>query len=390
MQEISATKARFNGKPSARATPVGRMNEQRIVESMALLKRSSRVELARVCGLSGATITRAVQKLLDEAILMECGPGQQGKAVGRPTTPLELDSRRPRFGLVQIGPRTTRLAMVPLAIPSEDCWQAEFETGDALDAWVKQVYSAWDVERARRLLSVIVSLPGVVNEDSGQVLLSPNLQWTSQSSFAHGVKVALGHRDVIFIQEIRALALGHLTADSDARDFLLVDAGTGLGAAAVLRGRLSDRGAPAERRDWTHRCARQRPTLRLRIARLPGDACLSRRNVGQRQNEPGARLLERARQVARGKTVAGLDETDVGCGGGGDCRALNILGLREVVLTGSFSELPAPCVEYLEKQIAADAMWARFGKISCRVAPRHRQAGMISRAINSSLFGGSR
>ena len=68
--------------------------------------------------------------------------------------------------------------------------------------------------------------------------------------------------------------------------------------------------------------------------------------------------------------------------------ALNVLGLREVVLTGSFSELPASCVEYLETQIAADAMWARFGKISCRVAPRHRQAGMISKAIKSSLFGG--
>jgi hypothetical protein len=33
------------------------------------------------------------------------------------------------------------------------------------------------------------------------------------------------------------------------------------------------------------------------------------------------------------------------------------------------------------------AMWARFGEISLRTAPRRRQAGMVSLALESLLIG---
>ena len=66
--------------------------------------------------------------------------------------------------------------------------------------------------------------------------------------------------------------------------------------------------------------------------------------------------------------------------------ALNVLGVRDVVLTGAFSELPPECIRYLGEKIQADAMWGRFGTITCRTAARHRQAGMVSMAIDRTLF----
>ena len=42
MQGISSNKIRYNVKPSSKAIPLGRMNEQRIVESMALLSAFAR------------------------------------------------------------------------------------------------------------------------------------------------------------------------------------------------------------------------------------------------------------------------------------------------------------------------------------------------------------
>jgi predicted NBD/HSP70 family sugar kinase len=66
--------------------------------------------------------------------------------------------------------------------------------------------------------------------------------------------------------------------------------------------------------------------------------------------------------------------------------ALNVLGLREVVLTGAFAQLPPECIAHLQEAVRADAMWARFGNVTCRTAQRHRQAGMVSMAIDRTLF----
>jgi predicted NBD/HSP70 family sugar kinase len=66
--------------------------------------------------------------------------------------------------------------------------------------------------------------------------------------------------------------------------------------------------------------------------------------------------------------------------------ALNILGLRQVILTGMFSELPTEAIEYFSEAVRRDAMWARFGSIAFRAAPRHRLAGMVSVAIDRTLL----
>jgi len=66
--------------------------------------------------------------------------------------------------------------------------------------------------------------------------------------------------------------------------------------------------------------------------------------------------------------------------------ALNVLGLRQVVLSGALAELPVSAVEYLSEGIRADAMWARFGSIVCRTASRRRLAGMVSLAIDRTLL----
>jgi hypothetical protein len=75
-------------------------------------------------------------------------------------------------------------------------------------------------------------------------------------------------------------------------------------------------------------------------------------------------------------------EVDDGAAG-----ALNLLGLRQVVLTGAFDELPPSCVEFLRDYVQRYAMWARFGEVYVRTAPRRRQAGMVSLALDRMLVG---
>jgi hypothetical protein len=57
-----------------------------------------------------------------------------------------------------------------------------------------------------------------------------------------------------------------------------------------------------------------------------------------------------------------------------------------VILTGLFSELPTEAIEYFSEAARRYAMWARFGSIAFRAAPRHRLAGMVSVAISRTLL----
>jgi glucokinase len=57
--------------------------------------------------------------------------------------------------------------------------------------------------------------------------------------------------------------------------------------------------------------------------------------------------------------------------------ALNVLGLRHVVVTGSLTELPAGVLAHLSRAIQDGALWARFGRVDCVAAPRRRAGGLV-------------
>src|SRR5438093_2344309 len=114
---VSLTRSNFGRTLPVMATTshLRRMNQRRIVEMMARLGKASRVELARASGISQPTVTRIVDDLLSQNILMQASEQAASDqvanaALGRPSTPLQLDTRRPRFAVLQVGVRKTRLS----------------------------------------------------------------------------------------------------------------------------------------------------------------------------------------------------------------------------------------------------------------------------------------
>jgi predicted NBD/HSP70 family sugar kinase len=378
----------------ANSSYLRRMHQRRIIEAVARAGSTSRAALARATGMSQPTVSRIVDQLLSEQVLAESDAGGGGvpersagstvaAVLGRPSTLLELDRHRPRFAVVQLGVRHTRLSVLPLAIPSEDQWQSEFPTPTSFEAWARELAKAWRPHRDKGLKAV-VSLPGVVDERSGKVYLSPNLRWLEDADLAARLADVLG-ADVVFNQEIRLLALGQLAVEPESGDFLLVDSGNGVGAAAMIGGKLFS------------------PTLPLsgEIGHIPvpgndrrcgcgGMGCLetliSRAGLIASAAEHGERrawpaLVEHLRAGPLPAWLAGsLESAALDIAG-----ALNLLGLRQVVLTGAFDELPASCVDALREGVHRYAMWARFGEVSFRTAPRRRQAGMVSSALERML-----
>src|ERR1019366_7343780 len=62
--------------------------------------------------------------------------------------------------------------------------------------------------------------------------------------------------------------------------------------------------------------------------------------------------------------------------------ALNVLGLRRVVITGSLTEVPSSVLAHLSRAVSNGSMWAKFGAVECVPAPRRRPPGLIAVVID--------
>ena len=160
---------------------------------------------------------------------------------GRPSQLLELDRSHHRFAAIQIGVKSTRIALLPAAIADTDKWDLQIPTPSTAISWAAAVAQAWRELAGDDVELILLSVPGVVDETEGRVLLSPNLRWSQYIALRELLQMAelpATDQSVVIVQEIRALALGHMAVDPSSHDFLLVDFGNGVGAAAVVGGEL--------------------------------------------------------------------------------------------------------------------------------------------------------
>ena len=312
--------------------------------------------------------------------------GSPAAGVGRPSAPLELDRLRHKFLAIQLGVRQTRLTRAPIALPDYDEWETSFPTSSSAAAWSDQLAHIAAALPVTDLQAVIVSVPGVVDEATGQVLLSPNLKWLEATALRSMIGAVIGDARLLFIQEIRALALGHLASAPETTDFFLIDVGTGVGGAAIVNGAIFSGALPLNG-ELGHT-----PVLgNDRACGCGSVGCVetlfSRRGLlmSAVEHESLADWCDLVRHVSD-EGVPGWMKRSLDAAAVNIAAALNVLGLRKAVLTGCITEMPATVTNYLTQAIRADAMWARFGDVEVDTAPRRRLAGMIHSAISRTLL----
>ena len=375
----------------AAASHLRQINQRKIIQAMMRLKSASRAQLSREAGLSQPTVGRIVNDLLKSFILTETpenetpspAPDQQPQ-LGRPSTSLQLDRSRRRFLTIQVGVNHTRLATLPMAVSDADAWEASFPTPPNPKEFSRALEHALKLVPVRGLQACVISLPGVVDEKAGKVLLSPNLHWTEKADFTSIIRT-FTRAPLLFIQEIRALALGQLAAEPNMDDFLLVDFGSGVGAAAVVGGKLYEAPLPLSGElghtpvvGNTRQCSCGSIGCVETLVSSGGIVASAKQNGGPRT---WSALVE---QLQSGPLpswlTTSLDAAATTIAGG-----MNVLGVRQVLLTGAVREIP-PAVDYLTEAVKRGAMWGRFGEVRCRLAPRRRMAGMVARAIECAMF----
>jgi predicted NBD/HSP70 family sugar kinase len=383
-------------KTAALPASLRRTNQRTVISLLWRLGNASRADLAKAAGISQPTAGKITAELLELGVLQEAGlsgpandieGGQSGSPrLGRPGQLLRLDGERRRFLAIQLGVSETCVSALPVAVKLEDDWNYRFPTPKSPEAWIKELKAVSSNIKADSLWGVLVSVPGVVDESANRVLFSPNLHWLEHADLPSLLR-QIRDLPVLLVQEIRALALGQLTAEPDGEDFFLVDFGQGVGGAIVLDGKLYAHPMPL--------------SGELGHTPVPGNkrqcgcgalGCLetlvSRRGLlesfgaaaGSRVSPPitWEKLVRHVRTNGLEPwLVEALDTTAKVIAGG-----LNVLGIHRVVVTGSLTELPSEAVEHLASEIRRGAMWGRFGAVLCQSVPRRRAAGLVAVGID--------
>jgi len=398
-------------KTAALPASLRRTNQRTVISFLLRLGNASRADLAKAAGISQPTAGKIIAELLHLGILQEAGSAldQENNGntasprLGRPGQLLRLDRRQPRFIAIELGVAETRISALPVASTLEDKWATRFSTPKSPEAWLKKLKGVAKQMRGPHLWGALVSVPGIVDENSGKVLFSPNLHWSEKASLPQLVGQAW-ELPVLLVQEIRALALGHLTAQPGGEDFLLVDFGEGVGGAIVLDGKLHSHPMPLSG-ELGHTpvvgnlrrcgcgavgCLETLVSERGLLESLAASQCHSTHapHSGPAGRARTAATLPGWRDLVECVRTRGiepwlaetLDATARIIAG-----ALNVLGIHRVVVTGRLCDLPG-CVEYLAAGINKGSMWARFGQVVCQSAPHRRAAGLVAAGIDRLIL----
>jgi predicted NBD/HSP70 family sugar kinase len=376
---------------------MGRMNRLALLSRMQRMGTASRADLAKSLGLSQPTCGKIVDDLLRLGVL-EAVEGADGNGdllldngrpkLGRPGRMLRLNRTHPRFIGIQLGVTETSLAALPLGINGEDAWTTTFPTPNSAENWVQRLSRAAKSPKCKSLAGVLVSVPGILDERESRVLFSPNLHWTEKVDLAALVR-QVWKSPAVLVQEERALALGHQYVTPEHEDFLLVDFGDGVGGAVLVAGKLQASSLPISG-ELGHTPVRgnARPCGCGAVGCL--ETLVSMRGLMQSfaTAHPEARTAwadlkaHIGQQGVESWLAESLEATAVVIAG-----ALNVIGLRHVVLTGTLAELPPAVMEFLTAAIQRGAMWARFGQVEVEAAPRRRTAGLVAVGMGQLILG---
>lgn len=368
---------------------MGRINKRALLGRLQRMGQASRADLAKSLGLSQPTAGKIADELIELGVLEEidgeeiAGQADSPAKLGRPGRMLRLNRSEARFLAIQLGVSETSLAALPVGAEPEDHWAVQVRTPGSTEEWVRQLRSAAARIQQKSYWGVLVSVPGILDEPAGRVLFSPNLHWTEKADLPELVR-RVWEAPVALVQEERALALGHQYVDPEREDFLLVDFGEGVGGAVIVAGKLYANPLPISG-ELGHTPVLHNP----RVCGCGAVGCVetlvSTRGLLQSFTEVHRKARNSWTALAGWVAERGveawlaenLDAAAVVIAG-----ALNVIGLRHVIVTGSLTELPPAVMEYLSQAIVKGAMWARFGEVEVESAPRRRTAGLVAVGID--------
>lgn len=219
---------------------IAQMNRSLVFDLIRKNGPISRTQMSRLVGLSMPTVMKITDEFAKKHLIQEVGKGESSG--GRQPELLELIPNSKYCVGVGIGRSKTYVVLINL-IGEVHC-QKVMETGDTSipQAWIQRLICTIEETLLQsglsenQILGMGIGMPGILDAKNGKVLFSPDFQWENvdiltsiQEKFSMDITVENANR---------ALAMGEyfFGAGVDAKNFLVVNVGHGIGSAIVREG----------------------------------------------------------------------------------------------------------------------------------------------------------
>lgn len=379
------------------ATPAAGQHSLR-EQNIALVARAvvdaggtpSRSDVATATGLTRATVSSLVDRLIDAHIVTELPPVASRRA-GRPAVPL-VPARGTLVGLgleVNVG----HLAGVVLDLAGDtlatETLHGDFHGSEPAatltllgDLTGRLLATARATHPGLRVAGVQVALPGLVEPGTSTLRVAPNLGWAELSVDTSAVAAHTGDAPITLGNEANLAALAQVPwqgrHDDVPDSFLYVSADVGIGAAIVL-----DRELFVGGRGWSGELGHV-------VVDPAGPRCPCGA-TGCLEQYAGTDAVLRAAGLPRGSDVAELVAPAAGPDAAGDLaptvsaaldRAghalgatladfVNLIDVPAIVLGGAYSELADHLAPLVHAELATrvlSAPWSTFSVVRAPVA----------------------
>ena len=213
------------------------LNRGAVLAELLYHRGASRRDIAAATGISPTTVTRAVESLLVDGVVVE-GPQVAAGTRGRRAVPLHIVATRAHVVGVDLGASNTRLIVADLAGNPVACRQVPTDRAAKAEVLAHQVHSealalagdAWE-----SVEYVGIGLPGAVRLADGSISNAPNLPQIEDPVFVATMRRIMD-RPILIDNDVNFALLGelHFGAACEATTAAMLTIGTGLGSALAI------------------------------------------------------------------------------------------------------------------------------------------------------------
>ncbi|RZQ60930.1 ROK family transcriptional regulator [Amycolatopsis suaedae] len=353
---------------------VRRHNAALVLRAIADTPGLSRAEVATRTGLTKATVSSLVERLMNGGLVAEAGPAPRN-GPGRRGAALSLSPAGPHGLGVEIGVDYLATCLVDLTGTPRGQWVSEADNRTEPAAAVLDraagAVRACLAEAARlgvRAGGVGVALPGLVEAGTGTLRVAPNLGWHDiDIPAALRARVDLGTLPVLPGNEANFAALAELWAGGP-HDYVHVSGEIGIGAGIVIDGTLFEgvRGFGGELGHFAVDPGGPECPCGARgcLERLAGQEAVLRRAGVPLEGRPSQLLDELIRRLEAGQPAALEATADAGHWlGVALADVVNLLDVPTVVLGGAYARLHPWLAGPLAERLRARVMSASFAPV---------------------------
>ncbi|HSC88834.1 MAG TPA: ROK family transcriptional regulator [Polyangiaceae bacterium] len=219
------------------------VNKSIILDLIRSRDRVSRTELARTSSLTKPTVSTIVEELIAEGIVHEVGFSKSEPTGGRRARLIEFNPSSAAYVGIRFGVGSLTLALADglgRVLGREETEQIHGDPRAALERaalLLARLLALHDIPRAR-VQAVGVAVGGLVETDTGRVVLSPNLGW-EDVPLRQMVAERFGVPAVVAnVTDAAAFAEARLGVARGVRDFVWIYVGTGIGSGIFAGGAL--------------------------------------------------------------------------------------------------------------------------------------------------------